>query len=143
MCRLLAVLLIFALTIPAFSDDSGKGASSLPRGAELIGIATAGSNDHGIDQRLKKGLDSLASLIKQISVDTTILIEAYSPGKRTKVREEQIKNSFTLAENVEQYLRIQHKLENNFIIAIWQDTEESGNMPKVRLTTYPRDFFEN
>jgi hypothetical protein len=129
--------------MPAFSADSGKGASSLPRGAELIGIATAGSNDHGIDHRLKKDLDSLVSLIKQLSVDTTILIEAYSPGKRTKVREEQIKNSFALGENVEQYLRIQHKLENNFIIAIWQDKEENGNMPKVRLTTYPRDFFEN
>lgn len=144
MVRFLSVFFILALSItPSFSAESGGNASSLPRGAELIGVASSDSKDYISDQRFKMELDSLVSRIRHLSDDITVLIEAFYPGKLSKSSEEQIKNSFALAEHVEQYLRSRHKLNYKFVVTVMKDDDVDGKLPKIRLTTYPRDFFEN
>jgi hypothetical protein len=115
----------------------------LPRGAELIGIAESEGNDPPFDKHIKGEIDLLVPLLRQVASDATILIEAYYPGKKGKIREQQVSRAFALAEQSQQYLRSKHDLSRDFFVAIWEKAESAGELPKIRITTYPRDFFEN
>ncbi len=136
----LTLLLAITLVLPVHAEEPQE---SLPRGAELIGFAGSDGNDPPFDQHLKGELDLLVPRLRQVPSDATILIEAYYPGKKGKSKEQQISRAFSLAEQAQQYLRSKHALNREFFVAIWEKAESAGEHPKIRITTYPRDFFED
>ncbi|MBS4068036.1 MAG: hypothetical protein KGZ62_05510, partial [Sulfurimonas sp.] len=61
------MLIFFGLTLVAVSSwAAGTSASSLPRGAELVGVAQSGGEEHPLDQQMKEGLDSLLPRLRQL-----------------------------------------------------------------------------
>lgn len=135
------VILLMILTASAAQADDDQ--SNLPRGAELVGIARAETKDLTPDQHLKGELDLLVPKLKQVSSYSSILIESYFPDLHGKGKDDRIRRAFSLAEQVELYLKNRHGLQNTFFIAIWEQGNDGGTMPKIRITTYPKDFFEN
>lgn len=136
----LSLLFAAALVCPISAAES-QGA--LPRGAELIGYAGSEGNDSPFDQHLKGEIDLLVPRLREVASDATILIEAYYPGKKGMSKDQRISRAFSLAEQAQQYLRSKHDLRRDFFVAIWQNAESGGERPKIRITTYPRDYFEN
>ncbi|WP_041974356.1 hypothetical protein [Geobacter sp. OR-1] len=116
---------------------------TLPRGAQYLGEAQSDSVDPPFDQHLRSAIDMLLPQLRQLNSEATILIEAYYPGKKGKTREQQISIAFSLAEQVQHYLKVKHSLDRDFVVAIWGDTDNMSKYPKIRFTTYPRDYFDN
>ncbi|MBT0666405.1 hypothetical protein KI809_19020 [Geobacter pelophilus] len=134
------LLFILLLEIPAMGDTTH---GRLPRGAQFLGIARSDGSDPPFDQHLKTEIDKLVPQLRQLNSEATILIEAFYPEKKGKNRDLQIKMAFSLAEQVHQYLKTKHSLDHDFFVAIWDDSEDKTKYPKIRITTYPRDYFEN
>lgn len=118
-------------------------AETLPRGAQLLGIASSKGVEPAFDKHLQGELDKLLPQLKQLNSDAAILIEAFYPATKGKARVQQINMAFTLAEQVHDYLKIKRSLDRDFFVAIWENAEEISSYPKIRISTYPRDHFEN
>lgn len=121
--------------------DTPRG--SLPRGAQFLGIAQSDGADPPFDQHLKKEIDKLVPQLRQLNSEAMILIEAFYPERKGKSRDQRINMAFSLAEQVHQYLKIKHSLDHDFFVAIWDDADGKSNYPQIRITTYPRDYFDN
>jgi len=139
----LIILLTIVLISAPLSILAEAVEAKLPRGAQFLGIATSDGGDVGFDKHIMSELDQLIPLLKQLNSDAAILIETTYPEKKSKNKEQQIMMAFALAEQVQHYLKVKHSLNQEIIISIWDNDSEKPQKPKVRISTYPRDFFEN
>jgi len=137
------MLIFFGLTLVAVSSwAAGTSASSLPRGAELVGVAQSGGEEHPLDQQMKEGLDSLLPRLRQLPADSPILIESHFPADKKGGKEGQIKRAYALAEQVQQYLTGRHNLRFDYYISVWENGYgNADDLPKVRISAYSADFF--
>jgi hypothetical protein len=124
----------------ALADNT---APTIHRDAELIGIARASSREPAFDQHLKGELDKLVPRLKKLNKDAAVLIEAYYPSNISKGNDEHVRKAYSLAEQAQLYLRNRHSLSISIFIAIWSGGDTSGDKPQIRLTAYPKTFFEN
>lgn len=134
-----AALLLFTALPVASETQYGKPL----RGGQIVGVAQSDGADPPFDQHLKRELDKLLPQLQQLNSDATILIEAFYPGKKGKSKTEQIRNAFSLAEQVHQYLKVKNALERDYVVAIWDDEEGGDKYPKIRISTYAKNYFEN
>jgi hypothetical protein len=139
--RRISLLVVLAVSILIIAMT--VAAETLPRGAQLLGIANSKGVEPSFDKQLQGELDRLLPQLKQLNSDAAILIEAFYPQAKGKNRSQQISSAFSLAEQVQQFLKTTRSLNREFFIAIWENPEEISSYPKIRITTYPRDYFEN
>lgn len=134
---LVALLCSFA---PAAADN----AAVPPRyQAEVIGVARASSGDPAFDKRLKGELDTLVPRLKQLAPDAAILLEAYYPLGKPQGNDDRIRKAYALAEQAQLYLRNNHAVTAGIFISIWSGGATPENTPQLRLTAYPKTFFDN
>lgn len=136
-------LVIFFLLWSFSEVSAGTVAPLAPKSTEVIGIATSSSRDSAFDQHLKGDLDKLVPRIRKMYQDEVILIEAYYPAIKSKSGDDELRKAYSLAEQAQLYLQNKHSLSINFYISIWSGVENSKDRPQLRLTSYPKAFFEN
>jgi len=138
--RMLIFFGLALVTVTSWTADTS--ASSLPRGAELVGVAQSGGEEHPLDQQMKEGLDSLLPRLRQLPADSPILIESHYPANNKGGKESRIKRAYALAEQVQQYFTSRHNLRFDYYISVWENGDGSdADLPKVRISAYPVDFF--
>lgn len=113
---------------------------SLPEGCEQIGEISFRPGRLNSDGRARHNLDALVPKLILLGKGKVVRIEGYFAPSNSK--DEKVKKSLYLAKEVEQYLRIKHKLGLDLYIAAQDDTVDKGNRPSVRILLYPNDFSE-
>lgn len=136
----LALLLSLAVVPLLLAGDPPTAARN---GAEIIGVARGESRDPVLDRHLKDELDRLIPRIKKLGEDSAVLIEAYYPPDKAKKSDDHLRKAYELAEQTQIYLRNKHSLSGGIFISIWSGSVTPGDKPQIRLTSYPRTFFEN
>ena len=139
------MVLFFWMTLASVAAWGGDSmASRLPRGAELVGMAQSEGMDNPMDRQMRDGLDSLVTRLRQLPADAPILIESHYPATTKSGKEGRIRQAYTLAEQVQQYLSSRHNLRFDYYISVWENSDANADdRPKVRISTYPLDFFDN
>lgn len=142
MSRLTGVILL--LTVFFVNDVSADELNIVPTGgAHMLGTAVSGGMNPAFDHKLKGDLDKLIPKLKQLDLNDVVLIEVYYPGKSGVSNGQRTADAFSLAEQVQQYLKSRQNRDRAFYIALWDDLADKSNLPKVRLKKYPREYFEN
>lgn len=139
----ISLYVVFFICFIVHQVSAEVATPELKRGAHLIGIAVSNGFNPAFDQKIKGDLDKLLPQLKLLGADATILIEVYYPDKSGDSKEQRVSSAFSLAEQVQQYLKVRHNLDRAFFFAIRDNGAEKTKYPKVRLTTFPRDYFEN
>ena len=139
----ISLCIVFFIFFTVHQVSAEVATPELKRGAQLIGIAGSNGFNPAFDQHIKGDLDKLLPQLKLLNTDATILIEVYYPDKSGDSKEQRISSAFYLAEQVQQYLKVRHNLDKAFFVAIRDNGAEKLKYTKVRLTTFPRDYFEN
>lgn len=137
---LLSILLLISCSVAVTS--AGNDASTLRNDAEIIGVARAATREPAFDKQLKGELDRLVPRLKKMGPDAAILIEAYYPPDKAKKNDEHVRKAYELAEQAQLYLRSRHSLSAGIFISIWSGIVPEDK-PQLRLTSYPKTFFEN
>lgn len=137
----LFMLLLFTCFVSVATAN--EVTSTLRSDAEVIGVAQAASREPAFDQQLKGKLDSLVPRLKKMGPDAAILIEAYYPPDKTKKNDDHVRKAYLLAEQAQLYLRNRHSLPVGIFISIWSGGVTPEDKPQLRLTSYPKAFFEN
>ncbi|ABQ26328.1 hypothetical protein [Geotalea uraniireducens] len=113
---------------------------SLPEGCEQIGEISFRTGSLNSDGRAMHNLDALVPKLIMLGKGKVVRIEGYFAPSNSK--DEKVKKSLYLAKEVEQYLRIKHKLGLDLYIAAQDDTVDKGNRQSVRILLYANDFSE-
>lgn len=113
---------------------------SLPEGCELIGKISFRTGTLNSDVRAKHNLDALVPKLIKLGKGKVVRVEGYFAPSNSKA--EKVKKSLYLAKEVEQYLRIKHRLGLDLYIAAQDDTVDKDNHQYVRILLYPNDFAE-
>lgn len=141
--RLIFAFLCFLITAVPLQSVSAAEAPELPRGAQVIGTAGSGGFTPPFDQQIKGELDKLLPQLKQLPVDATILIEVHYPERAGVSKAQRTESAYVLGEQVQQHLKVRHGLDRAYFVTLRNNGGERAKQPKVRLISYPRDFFEN
>jgi len=135
-CISLLVVSLLALAVTV-------SAETLPRKAQLLGVARSNGAETLFDKRLQGELDQLLPQLKNLDPDVTLLIEAFYPETKGRNKTYQIEMAFSLAEEVHHYLKQKLSPDRNLFVKIWENADPASQYSKVRITAYPRNYFEN
>lgn len=135
--RLVCFLVLMGLCTLTYAQGDNQ---SLPEGCEQIGEISFRTGSLNSDSRAMHNLDALVPKLIILGKGKVVRIEGYFAPSNSK--DEKVKKSLYLAKEVEQYLRIKHKLGLDLYIAAQDDTVDKGNRQSVRILLYANDFSE-
>jgi hypothetical protein len=130
-------LVIIGLQCPGFATEDK---SLLPEGAQLVGEAIVQSSTFKSDRKAMRSIDAMVPTLKRLGKGKVVRIEGcYAPSQS---KEEKVRKSLNLAQEVEQYLRRKHNLPFDLYIATQDDIVEKRSHRSVRILVYQTEFSE-
>jgi hypothetical protein len=129
--RYLFIALILAVNF------SNATAEEIVKGGKRIGIVYFHNGDQ-LDGYAKRQVDSLAPMLKKLSIEQSIKIEGFSV--RGNGKEEKIKNSMQIAQEVANYISNKHRLKGVLNVSVVNDNNASNNKSFVRILSLANDY---
>lgn len=139
MTRILVSIVIVISAYVGLVYGAGHDQQVLPEKYEIIGEAQIKSPSFASDIQAKRKIDALVPKLRKVGKGKVIRIEGRFSGRD---KDEKIKKSLIIAKEVEQYLRVKHKLPLDLYIAAQDDIVDNKSGKSVRILVYSADFSE-